>query len=460
VDLGDRERALELARTGLPLARQGLAPWDLAVVLTSSYGYVHHCLGQWDHAEQAYLEADALWSEPADDWGRSLARNSLAVATWRRGDPQRAADYARDALALLRTVGDRWFAARTLRVLGYLALQDHRADRATRLFAASETMRNEVGARLMPFEVPEWTKAMDAARALLGDAAYERAWKEGGNVDFDAAIDLAVVDDATTGAPPAVAPAVKPAPSIVATRATTPELEIHALGVLRVLRQGRALTNEDWTYAKPRELLFYLLWHADGRTKEQIGLDLWPDASPARLRSSFHVTVHHLRRALGAAEWIAFHEGRYRFEHTQDCTYDVQQFLAHTDAAATGIEALQQAVTLYRGDYLDDAGFGDWTLEPREHLRRRFIESALKLATALHAANRLHDAEETLRALLARNNLDERAHRLLLRVLGDAGRKTDALRHHAIMTALLREELGIAPSRETAAVVAEIAALP
>ena len=459
VDLGDRDAAVELARTGLPLARQGLAPWDLAVVLTSSYGYVHHSVGQWEQAQEAYLEADALWSEPADDWGRSLARNSLAVATWRRGDAKRAAEYARDALALVRTVGDRWFAARTLQVLGYLALQDGCADRAARLFAASETMRNEVGARLMSFEAPEWAKANDAARAMLGDDEYQRAWNAGTNVDFDAAIDLAIDDGGKCAATP-VAAAVTSAPAPVVRAVTMPVLEINALGVLRVLRQGRALTNEDWTYAKPRELLFYLLWHPDGRTKEQIGLDLWPDASPARLRSSFHVTVHHLRRALGAPEWIAFHEGRYRFENTNECSYDVQRFLALTGANATGIDELQHAVQLYRGDYLDDAGFGDWTLEPRDHLRRRYIDAALKLATACHSAGRLPESENALRALLARNNLDERAHRLLLRVLADSGRKTDALRHHTVMTALLREELGIAPSRETLAVVAEITGTP
>jgi predicted ATPase/DNA-binding SARP family transcriptional activator len=458
-DLGDRDAALELARTGLPLARQGLAPWDLAVVLTSSYGYVHHSAGLFEQAEQAYLEADALWSEPADDWGRSLARNSLGVVAWRMGDAKRAAEYACEALALLRTVGDRWFAARTLQVLGYLAVQNGRAERATRLFAASEAMRNEVGARLMPFEAPEWTKANDAVRAMLGETDYQRAWNEGGRVDFNAAIDLAISDAGETRAIKP-AQAAKPPPPPVVREATTPELEIHALGPLRVLHRGRVLTNEDWTYAKPRELLFYLLWHRGGRTKEQIGLDLWPDASPARLRSSFHVTVHHLRRALGAPEWIAFDEGRYRFDFAHDCSYDVQRFLELTQTPANSTDDLQHAVELYRGDYLDDTGFGDWTLEPRDHLRRRFIDAALHLATAYHRMDRMREAEDTLRALLARNNLDERAHRLLLRVLADAGRKTDALRHHAIMTALLREELGIAPSRETVALVAEITAQP
>jgi DNA-binding SARP family transcriptional activator len=245
-------------------------------------------------------------------------------------------------------------------------------------------------------------------------------------------------------------------------------LLIRGLGPLEVSVAGRVLTNEDWTYAKPRELLFHLLCHEGGATKEQIGLDLWPDASPARLRSSFHVTVHHLRRALGAAEWVAFHDGRYRFEAAQDFDLDIRFFercidearaLARdpsTQSAARRIQLLQAAVHVYRGDFLDDAGFGDWSLEPRDRLRRRFADAAVDLASSQLELRAYDAAAATCRALLARDNLDERAHRLLMRALADAGRPADALRHHAVLVALFREELGIAPSRETADLVARL----
>ena len=54
----------------------------------------------------------------------------------------------------------------------------------------------------------------------------------------------------------------------------------------------------DWTYAKARELLFYLVCHPS-RSKEQIGLALWADASNAQLQNNFRVVLHHLRQALG-----------------------------------------------------------------------------------------------------------------------------------------------------------------
>jgi predicted ATPase/DNA-binding SARP family transcriptional activator len=486
-DLGDRALALELVQEGVALTRRDAAPWDIAFALTSAYGYVHQAAGACDDAEQAYSEADQLWSEPADDWGRALTHNSIAVLSWRRGDLVRAAAYARAALGFVRGADDHWFASRTLQVLGYVALEHGDCETATRLLAGSEALREEVGARLMPFEVREWSRALEEARAALGPAAFDALWSSGVATDFDNAIDMALNVTAGAGetalvrqssgaapSPPPVA-ASAPAPAGVPAepvRVQWPErdceLLIRGFGAIEVQRAGRTLTNEDWTYARPRELLFYLLCHEMGCTREQIGLDLWPDVSPARLRSSFHVTVHHLRRALGGADWVSFHEGRYRFDTARDFAYDVHHFercmneadalRSRTSAAgvAQRMQLLQSAVDVYRGAFLDDAGFGDWTLEPRDRLQRRFADGGVELASCHHAQGQFDEAVATCRVVLAHDNLDERAHRVLLQSLADTGRRAEAMRHYAVMLALFREELGIAPATETAALIERI----
>ncbi|HEX6307599.1 MAG TPA: BTAD domain-containing putative transcriptional regulator [Longimicrobiales bacterium] len=480
VDLGERAEALELVREGIGRVRAGCSQWDTAIALTSAYGYVHHAIGEREEAERAYQEADTLWSDPVDEWGRSLARNSLSVLAWRRGDIERARSYSRESLELLRSVGDRWFASRALQVLGYITLEHGGAVPAARLLGASEALRGEVGARLMPFEVPEWSRAIERLRTALGAEAFDAAWAGVASIGFDAAIGLGLESSATPVAPAAPVAERTPRAAVpVASAAAGAALDwppadcalaIRAFGSMEVRREGRTLTNEDWTYAKPRELLFYLLGHRAGRTKEQIGLDLWPDASPARLRSSFHVTVHHLRRALGSPDWIAFDEGRYRFELAHSFTYDVEHFERCIDEAQRlrgrtkpddidrRIRLLQAAVDTCCGDFLDDAGFGDWTVEPRDRLRRCYADAAVELAECYHRLQRYDEAIVTSRALLARDNLEERAHRLLMQSLADSGRPADALRHHGILTTLFREELGIGPSAETAALVASITA--
>src|SRR5690606_15112425 len=140
-DLGDRDEAIALVQEGLALARQGSTPWDVAFALTAAYGYVHQAGGSLDEAEQAHLEADGLWSDPADDWGRSLTHNSIAIIAWRRGDLERAQAYARAALGYVHCSGDRWFASRSLQVLGYIAVAQGDFRTATRLLAGSESLR-------------------------------------------------------------------------------------------------------------------------------------------------------------------------------------------------------------------------------------------------------------------------------------------------------------------------------
>src|SRR5215217_1440809 len=128
-------------------------------------------------------------------------------------------------------------------------------------------------------------------------------------------------------------------------------LWVRALGTPSVRVGERLLTPADWSFAKPRELLFYLLTHP-ASSKRQIGLDLWPAASPGQLRNSFHTALHHLRRALGHPGWIRFAHGAYDLDGSVELDYDVDAFevelaaarRAHAGAPATAIPHLQAAV--------------------------------------------------------------------------------------------------------------------
>jgi DNA-binding SARP family transcriptional activator len=100
---------------------------------------------------------------------------------------------------------------------------------------------------------------------------------------------------------------------------------VFAFGRARVEKDGLPIDSPD-LIQKSRELLYYLLSHPEGRTKEQIGLALWPEASTSQLRSSFHDTVFRLRRALGSKEWVEFEKRRYAFGSSMEYFYDVESF--------------------------------------------------------------------------------------------------------------------------------------
>lgn len=91
-----------------------------------------------------------------------------------------------------------------------------------------------------------------------------------------------------------------------------PHLSVRALGPLEVWVDGELLTPASWRFSRPRELLVYLLTHAGGRSRNEIGLDFWPDASIAQVKNNVHVTLHHLRKAIKHADLVRFESGRVR----------------------------------------------------------------------------------------------------------------------------------------------------
>ena len=122
-------------------------------------------------------------------------------------------------------------------------------------------------------------------------------------------------------------------------RRSAPVLRVLALGPLQVFAGDRAIDSAAWGSARPRELLVYLMMHPDGRTKEQVGLAFWPEASAAQLRNSFHVTLHRLRKALGNRRLDHARERSLRVDPSVVAEFDVADFERDRRGGAQDVEA-------------------------------------------------------------------------------------------------------------------------
>jgi DNA-binding SARP family transcriptional activator len=188
---------------------------------------------------------------------------------------------------------------------------------------------------------------------------------------------------------------------------------------------------------------------------------LWPEAEPERALHRLHVAVSGLRRVLdepGAARSLVQLEDE-RYTIAEDAvTTDYELFEAHyregrasfsQSRPAEGAEALRAALSLYRGDYLSDQCYAEWTHQPRTHFVERRL-SALDLlaehaADARDLASTLEYATQTLEI----DGLRERAHRQLMRAHLALGQRACALRQYQLCVELLERELGVEPSRLT-----------
>jgi DNA-binding SARP family transcriptional activator len=245
-------------------------------------------------------------------------------------------------------------------------------------------------------------------------------------------------------------------PRLIQVEPVSYDLTIYTLGPTQVLRDGQPLTSADWNYAKPKELLFYLVAH-EARTKAQIGLDFWPDASPTQLRRNFRAALYRLRQALGGREWIVYEGGRYAFNRQLSYWYDVEAFeeriavasQAESNQPDQAIAEFTRAIRLYRGDFLEDVALDEWASPRREALQQTFLQACLKRAGILVDKGDLDPAVDAYQQILVHDNLSERAHRGLMLAYARQGNRNQALRHYEDLRQLLADELGAEPAAET-----------
>jgi predicted ATPase/DNA-binding SARP family transcriptional activator len=426
----------------------------------NSRGRVAEARGELAAAAESYELGVALARESGDP-GLGAIVSNLGVVALEMGDLARARAAFVESLAWMQQHRRGRYVVYPLSSLACVLVRQGEPERAAPIFGAAEALFAAHSVHLHPRDRPRYDAAMAAARARLGPEAWELAWERGQAMTQDEATRYAL-EAAEAAAPPAPAAAAADAPD-GAPPAGEGELRVRSLGGFEVLRGGVPMDPAEWTHARPRELLLYLLCHPQGRTREQIGLVFWPDSSAAQVKNSFHVALHRLRKTAGHAGLVELENGRYRVNPAAGITFDAAEFERDVTAALRALRggtdaaaALEAALALYGGDFLEGETVGDWHLEVHDRLRRLYVDGLSALADAQAAGGDHETAARTLERLVQKEDLDEDAHRRLMRALAQSGRRDRALRHFEQLAALLRRELDADPDPETAGLAREI----
>ena len=359
-----------------------------------------------------------------------------------------ASESIADALRALREDPQPFWLARALELMGVVECVRGRPLAGARLFGAAEARRERIGAVRFSLDRERLAPHIAAGRAL-GDGEFSAAWLAGRALPFEEAVDLAIADAVDRSRP---SPDADAATDVIPPASGAPALRIRTLGSLEIERDGAPLAPDVWKYAKPRELFVYLLVHPDGRTREQIAADFWPDASAAQAKNSFHVMLHHLRRAIGSADVVVYANDTYRVNWSLGVEVDAATFERDAVAAlrtlrgprgqADAARQLRHALDLYRGEFLANETVGDWHLAIRERLQRLWTDGLRALGAHYLALGANDDAAAVYRRLVRAEELDEDAHRQLMTALSRSGHRGEALRHFDRLAAMLDRELG------------------
>jgi predicted ATPase/DNA-binding SARP family transcriptional activator len=396
------------------------------------------------------------------------------------GDATGAAECLRECLAIHLETGDQWGIARVLEDLAVAASERGRYDRAVVFHAAGERIRHSIGSPHVPAERAVVDAALARCRSKIGEAEFARAWEEGSSLELErvgqaaeAVLDLLAAGAGSSGVPtelPGDRSDVPPAEeelalvagavargtgAAAATPAAAVGLEIRALGAAEVRIDGAAV---EGLWGRPKELLVLLAWNAEGLRREDVGLALWPDASPEKLRNLFHVTLHRLRKSMGARDWIVREGERYRLSAALGWELDARRFEGAASAALrdlrarrdAAVDALARALALYRGDFLAGETVAEWHYEVRERLRELWLEGSRALGKALVERGRDAEAAEVFRRLLEREPVDEEASRNLIACALRRGDRNEGMREYRRLERALDQELGVEPGPEIA----------
>lgn len=133
-----------------------------------------------------------------------------------------------------------------------------------------------------------------------------------------------------------------------------------------------------WRTRKTKELFAYL-WHHRSQWvhRDQIIIDLWPDAEGDRMYSLLHTTVYHLRNTLkkiGFTQPVPFLDERYTL-HVDGMESDVEKVgkWVQNTTNQTSEASWERMLTLYKGDYMEHEDF-PWSSSYRQHIRELYMQ--------------------------------------------------------------------------------------
>jgi DNA-binding SARP family transcriptional activator len=242
------------------------------------------------------------------------------------------------------------------------------------------------------------------------------------------------------------------------------DLRMTLLGAVEI-SWGRNLVK-GFNSSKTQALLIYLATTGRPHTRAALAGLLWADLPEIHAQRNLRKSLTNLRQLVGPH--LVISRQIVNFALSSSYWLDVEELETTLEDPSTysSIEALQHAIDLYRGDFLegfyvrDAPDFEEWVRLEQVRLKNLVIK-ALHTLLDLYAQHGdgggVHSLDYASR-LLVLDHTREEAHRQMMRLLALSGQRSAALAQYDICRQALIEEFGIEPGEETKKLYAQIRA--
>ena len=251
----------------------------------------------------------------------------------------------------------------------------------------------------------------------------------------------------------------------------SPSVKLYLLGAPRLEQNGAPIVIDR---RKAVALLAYLALTGQTHLRDALATLLWPDSGQSHARANLRHTLVVLKQALGDDSLDIAWESVAR-QPEAALWIDVLHFQAllmacrsHShppgDVCAVCLPLLMEAVALPAEQFMagfsltDSPAFDDWQRAQQQQLTQALSDALDCLVRYFTQTGDYKRAIAYAQRRLGIDTLDEAAHRQLIQLYAWSGQQGLALRQFEQCTGILTQELGVAPSAETARLVQEIRA--
>lgn len=242
------------------------------------------------------------------------------------------------------------------------------------------------------------------------------------------------------------------------------QIEVRCFGRFEV--RSAAGRIEHWNSIKAKSVFQYLLMRPFEPTLKDALLEaFWPGESVQTASNNLKAAVHSLRLSLNEItpeepnrQIVLFSEGSYRVNPEISLSIDVIEFerlrdngrrLEKEQSMNEAVREYEKAEDLYRGDYLDDEPYDDWTLLRRETLKDNYLFILSKLANYFLQTRDYENCIHYSQKILAKDSSREDAYRNLIRCYLKLSQRNQALRWYQLCCKAIQSELDTTPEKET-----------
>jgi predicted ATPase/DNA-binding SARP family transcriptional activator len=241
-------------------------------------------------------------------------------------------------------------------------------------------------------------------------------------------------------------------------------LRIYCFGRFRVYRpyETEEIPAKEWGSVKAKQILACLVVKDPKRlgiTRDKLVDAIWPEIDPQSLGNTFHVTLSHLRKAIGKerGDYLQSKTGVYRLNWEGKVWSDVGEFISCLDNAFRFQKEqkqhlmdseFQKAAELYSSNLLEDF-YERWSEEARDEYREKYNIVFWRLSRSSWEKSDYEKCIHYLQSLLLADPADEEAHRMIMLSYALLGSRTAAIRQFKVCEENLKRYLEIEPEPET-----------